>query len=304
MKSIFWAGSAAVAAGTLLSVGCFGSSSSKGGTDASFGGDDGVGEASVPDTGRDATTSTDGGGTDGGGSQPEAGCDVKSTCESVEIKFIGWIQGTDGGPQNVEMAVDDGTPDGGPNGTVVLATSVSDAGLPSTNLLVGDFVTTADGGIAPGPLYANDNNACDVPDFGGRANAYYLLSMQGLPVSTSWQTTCGCGGGCGGAGPCNDAGTGGLCDYESNFYSQTCPNFGGNCVVTPARIEQIDVIATSSDSTCKVCVYDSTTPSASSVIKCLSPGASIDRSAFVGADGGITYPALVRLDDGTSCASY
>jgi len=309
MKPILWAGAAALAAMTMLGAGCFGSSSNK----SSGGGDGGILDGTtidegvdvgVHDSGQDSTSSdgaADGAATDGSGA--EAGC-VKSTCQSVEVKFIGWIGvDGDGGPLTAELAVDDGTPDGGPNGTVVLSTIWPDAGTPSTNLLVGDFVTIVDGGIVPGPLYTNDNNACDVPDFGGRANAYYLLSMQGLPVSPSWQALCGCGGNCGGA--CDDAGAAYLCDYENGFYSQSCPNFGYNCVVTPERIEQIEVIATSSDTTCKVCIYDSTTPSASSVIgKCLSPGTSMSKSAFIGADGGVTYPALVRLDDGTSCASY
>jgi len=37
-----------------------------------------------------------------------------------------------------------------------------------------------------------------------------------------------------------DGGAGGSCDFESEFYSQTCPNFGGNCVITPRRIEAIE----------------------------------------------------------------
>jgi hypothetical protein len=222
------------------------------------------------------------------------------------VIFGGWIAGADGGPELVQVAVDQGTLDGGANGTVVQTTSATDPALGHENLLVGDFVTTGDGGTLASPLaYANDNNGCDVPDFAGRTNAYYLAPMQGLPVDPSWfSPQCGCGGNCGGA--CLESGTGGACDYESALYSQTCPNFGYNCVVTPRKIESIQVIATSADATCKVCFYDATSPSASTSLRCVSPGTTLSGTELYGAgvDASASYPRLLRLDDGSSCASY
>ena len=309
------------AAAAVLVCGCFGSSNNGsapdgGGLDA--GGSetsvtvDGASDSTV---GADATGSNDGGGdaavidatadgssSGGGDARAEAAACGHSTCTGVEVKFIGWITGADGGIEPVEIAVDDATPDGGANGTIYLTTSATDPGIGNRNALVADFVTGSDGGVQYPPLYASDNNACSVPNFGGRTNAYYLVPMQGLPVSPSWQNVCGCGGNCGGA--CDDAGQGYLCDFENGFYSQSCPNFGFNCVITPERIEAIQVLpAQGSDATCKVCVYSSTSPSAATAIKCLSTGATLTKPQLVGGDGGAVFPALLRLDDGSSCAS-
>jgi hypothetical protein len=47
---------------------------------------------------------------------------------------------------------------------------------------------------------------------------------------------------------------------------------------------------------CKVCFYSSTSsPSTSTVLGCVSPGTAIPTAGA---------PVLLRLDDGTSCASY
>ena len=246
-------GSTATAMGVaaLLVSGCFSSSNNGSAPDA--GGFEG-GESDAPagfDSTTDSPVGTDAGGNDADGDAPVlpdatggdgsgGGGDAAaegggpcphSTCTGVEVKFIGWITAADGGVVPVEIAVDDATPDGGPNGTIFLTTSATDPAIGNRNALVADFVTGPDGGVQYPPLYSNDNNACSVPDFAGRTNAYYLVSMQGLPVSPSWQNACGCGGNCGGA--CNDAGQGYLCDYENGFYSQSCPNFGFNCVITP-----------------------------------------------------------------------
>ncbi len=308
-------------AAALLACGCFSSSNDGRAPDA--GGFDG-GENDAPagfDSTTDSPLGTDAGANDAGGDAPvlpdatggdgSGGGDAAegggpcphSTCTGVEVKFMGWITAADGGVVPVEIAVDDATPDGGPNGTLFLTTSATDPAIGNRNALVADFVTGPDGGVQYPPLYGNDNNACTVPDFAGRTNAYYLVSMQGLPVSPSWQNACGCGGNCGAA--CNDAGQGYLCDYENGFYSQSCPNFGFNCVITPERIEEIQIWPTQgSDATCKVCIYSSTNPSAATAIKCLSPNTTLTKEQLVGADGGSVFAALVRLDDGSGCASY
>jgi hypothetical protein len=306
-----------VLVGGSMLAGCFGSSSSPittpgtasdadadGALDSSTGASP---DATIGDAGSSDATG-DGGGSatsDSSSDGPRGPCPV-STCAGVEVIFGGWIAGADGGPELVQVAVDQGTLDGGANGTVVQTTSATDPALGHENLLVGDFVTTGDGGTLASPLaYANDNNGCDVPDFAGRTNAYYLAPMQGLPVDPSWfSPQCGCGGNCGGA--CLESGTGGACDYESALYSQTCPNFGYNCVVTPRKIESIQVIATSADATCKVCFYDATSPSASTSLRCVSPGTTLSGTELYGAgvDASASYPRLLRLDDGSSCASY
>ncbi len=229
-----------------------------------------------------------------------------STCTSVKVIFGGWIAGADGGSELVEVAVDQGTPDGGANGTVVKTTSATDPALGHQNLLVGDFVTTDDAGTLASPIeYANDNNACDLPNFAGRTNTYYLAPTQGLPIDPSWfSPQCGCGGNCGGA--CLDGGTGGACDYENALYSQTCPNFGYNCVLTPRKIESIQVIATSTDNTCEVCLYDAATPSDSAILRCVAPGTTLSGTDLYGPgiDASTGYPRLLLLDDGSHCASY
>jgi hypothetical protein len=214
-----------------------------------------------------------------------------STCGSVKVVFNGWLPGAaDGGIEDVQLAVDKGTPDGGVNGTVVLTANPNDPALGHENQLVGDFVTTGDAGTPATPLqYANDNNACDIPLFDGRTNTYVLAPMQGLPVDPTWYApVCGCGG----CAACVD---GGACDYEGVSYSQTCPNFGSNCVTTPRKIESIDVIANGADATCEVCFYSATTPSTATLISCASPGTTVPATSA---------PLLVRLDDGTSCAKY
>jgi hypothetical protein len=229
-----------------------------------------------------------------------------STCTSAEVVFHSWIAGDDGGPEWVEVAVDQGTPDGGPNGTVIKTASATDPALGHQTLLVGNFVTTDDAGTLASPLeYASDNNACDLPFFAQRMNAYYLAPAQGLPIDPSWfSPQCGCGGGCG--GPCLEGGTGGACDYESLSYSQTCPNFGSNCVVTPRKIESIQVIATSADATCEVCLYNAPTPSDSGLLRCIAPGATLSRTDLygTGGDASTSTPRLLLLDDGSHCASY
>jgi hypothetical protein len=225
-----------------------------------------------------------------------------STCTSVQVKFIGWILGSDGGVQRVEVAVDTGTPEGGPNGTIYLTTSATDPNIGNENALVGNFVTDVDAGVHYPPQYANDNNYCNVPDFGGRSNAYYLRSMKGLPVNPIWQQPCSCGGYCN--APCDDAGTGGMCDYQVVTYAQSCPNYGYNCVVTPMRIEEIEVLPTSADPTCHVCLYSSATPSSSTLTRCVQPNTTLSMSDLRGSDGSAQFPALLRLDDGTSCKSY
>ena len=303
MRGLRLLGVATIVTPIVVVAGCFGSSSG-GPRDAGPDLDEPAFDAPSFEAGHDGTVGDGGGHGDGGAG--DAGGDgavvcTKSTCTGVEVKFIGWATGNDGGVANCEIAVDDGTPDGGPNGTVVPALSPTDPGIAGRNALVGNFVAT-DAGVVMPLEYTVDNNACNVPDFPDRQNAYYLVSMQGLPIGPSWGQPCGCGGNCGGA--CDSDGGPYLCDFEQGFYSQSCPNFGFNCVSTPERIEEIDVIATSADTTCKVCVYDSTDPSQATAIKCVSPGASLQKAAFVGADGGATYPALVRLDDGTGCASY
>jgi len=259
-------------------------------------------DAASPDSSRTGDSSN--GGPDTG---VEAGriCTV-STCTSVEVIFQGWIVDSDGGPAAVSIAVDDGTPDGGVNGTVIKVTS-ADGGSPGNqNLLVGDFVTTGDAGALEVPLeYANDNNECGFPLFAWRTNAYYLAPMRGLPVDPTWyQPQCGCGGQCG--GPCVDGGSVGACDYQSESYSQTCPNFGYNCVITPVKIEAIQFISTTADPTCKVCLYDSTMPSDSAILKCVSPGTTLSGTSLYGgdADASASKPILLRLDDGSDCASY
>jgi hypothetical protein len=300
--------------GTAL--GCFSSSSSSSGRrDAALGndGETAVPDASVgapiPDSSLTGTAPDSGLTSDASDAGAMANVDASrtcsaSTCSSVKVIFEGWIAGGDGGPEAVQIAVDQGTPDGGVNGTVVKTASVGAPSPANENLLVGDFVTTGDAGTLLSPLeYAN--NACDVPDFAGRTNAYYLAPMQGLPVDPSWyKPQCGCGGTCG--PPCIDGGSGGACDFQSEFYSQTCPNFGGNCVVTPLKIESIQVIATVADTTCKVCLYDSTAPSASTILKCVSPGAVLSGTDLygTGADASASEPLLLRLDDGSGCASY
>jgi hypothetical protein len=92
-------------------------------------------------------------------------------------------------------------------------------------------------------------------------------------------------------------------DFTSGFYSQSCPNFGFNCVETPQRIEQIAAIATNADPTCEVCIYSSPSPTPGNLVRCIAAGKSASSADFV-ADGGAAFPALVRLDDGTNCAAY
>jgi hypothetical protein len=290
-------------------AGCFGSSTSDDRPGSSIPGND---SGSLDGTLADGTTGADGGldGTDNDGGSLDGsrvspsceagspGCTTEaglvvcapSTCGSVKVVFNGWLPGTDGGIENVPLAVDKATPDGGVNGTVVVTANANNPALGHENLLVGDFVTTGDAGVPSTPLeYANDNNACDIPLFDGRTNTYYLAPMQGLPVDPTWYApVCGCGG----CAACVD---GGACDYEGVSYSQTCPNFGSNCVTTPRKIESIDVIANGADPTCKVCFYSSTTPSTATLISCASPGTSLPAT---------TAPLLLRLDDGTSCANY
>ena len=292
-------------------LGCFGSSSLPLTPDASL---EGASDAGIDGASADALDAANGDATSGTGA-PEGGGDAKgdgpitcvpSTCSSVKVVFVGWIAGADGGPESVELAVDDGTPDGGANGTVLRTTTPADGS--NTNQLVGDFITTDDAGTLASPLaYANDNNYCDVPDFAGRTNEYRLAPMQGLPVDPTWLAPqCGCGATCGVACPL-DGGAAGACDYDSEFYSQTCPNFVGNCVITPRRIEAIDIVATSADPTCKVCLYRSTAPSAATIVHCVSPGTEVSGADLAAlssyaADAGVG--AILRLDDGTSCAAY
>jgi hypothetical protein len=297
-------------------LGCFDSSSSSVPPDGSIAADgesdlEAGADATASDAGHDDSSDAAGAGVRCDGAAGCTGdaqvtCTASSTCSSVKVVFVGWIAGADGGPEEVEVAADQGTPDGGVNGTVVDTASATDPRGASHNLLVGDFVTTDDAGTLASPLeYGNDNNYCDVPDFAGRTNEYYLAPMQGLPVAAAWlQPQCGCGGSCG--GPCLDGGTGGACDYESAYYSQTCPNFGGNCVVTPRKLQAIRVVATTTDATCKVCVYRSTVPSASTIGKCVSPGSVLSPADLYELDAGASAPAgaLLRLDDGTSCAAY
>ena len=293
-------------------VGCFHGSSSEAPKDGGAGSD---GEALAPDGTiaaiGDARSPDSSHAGDAANVGPDAGAEASrictaSTCTSVEVIFQGWIVDPDGGPEAVPIAVDDGTPDGGVNGTVVKATSADGGGPGDQNLLVGDFVTTGDAGALELPLeYVNDNNECGFPVFASRTNAYYLAPMKGLPVEPSWYApACGCGGQCG--APCVDSGSAGACDYQSESYSQTCPNFGYNCVVTPLRIEAIQFIATTPDATCKVCLYDSTTPSTSTILKCVSPGATLSRTDLYGSgvDASASNPVLLRLDDGSNCASY
>lgn len=229
-----------------------------------------------------------------------------STCTSAEVIFHSWIAGDDGGPEWVQVAVDQGTPDGGPNGTVIKTASATNPALGHQVLLVGNFVTADDAGTPALPLeYASDNNACDLPFFAQRMNAYYLAPAQGLPIDPSWfSPQCGCGGGCG--GPCLDSGTGGACDYENLSYSQTCPNFGSNCVITPRKIESIQVIAASAESTCEVCLYNAPTPSDSALLRCVAPGSTLSGIDLygTGADASTSTPRLLVLDDGSHCASY
>jgi hypothetical protein len=307
-----------LASSTAAVTGCFSSDSASPPADASIqlDGEGALDATSSPDaTGRDAAP--DGPGLHDAaadaaadaGLPGDAGADARvcppSTCTQVKVIFQGFIPGADGGNAAVEIAVDDATADGGPNATIVRTARAGDPAVGHENVLVGDFVTQSDGGLASPLQYSNDNNACDVPDFAGRSNEYYLAPMQGLPVDPAWyHPQCGCGGNCGGA--CVD---GGVCDFESALYSQTCPNFGFNCVMTPRKIEAIVVTGAGadggSDSTCEVCLYASTTPSPATLIRCVAPGATLSSTDLYGtADGGASPPALLRLDDGTSCASY
>jgi hypothetical protein len=259
--------------------------------------DGSVGDATI-DTGGDSASSEASPGTDGSDGASEAGC-PKSTCASIGVKFIGWVPGTDGGNAACEIRVDDVAPDGG---SVYVTTSANDPAAAGRNALVGNFVTGADGGLVSPLQYANDNNACDVPDFIGRRNAYYLSLGQPLFIQPLYGKPCSCGGGnCPNA--CDDAGTGGLCDFTNGFYSQSCPNFGFNCVETPQRIEQIAAIATNADPTCEVCIYSSPSPTPGNLVRCIAAGKSASKADFV-SDGGAAFPALVRLDDGTNCAAY
>jgi hypothetical protein len=255
--------------------------------------------ASGEDAGRDANDLGDARG------DAHVVCPV-STCAGVEVVFDGWLPDPDGGVDLAALSVDLGAPDGGVNGTVVKTASTTDPRLGHENLLVGDFVTTGDAGALVSPLeYANDNNYCQLPVYATRTNDYYLAPMQGLPIDPTWFTpSCGCGGQCGGA--CLDGGTGGACDYEDVSYSINCPNFGNACILTPRKIESLQVISTSPDATCKVCLYASTSPDASNLIRCVSPGVTLSYAELTGvsADGGAAYPLLVRLDDGSSCSGY
>ena len=259
-----------------------------------------AGDATV-DAGADAPSGDASPSAEAGDGAAEAGC-PKSTCTAIEVKFVGWVPGADGGLSTCEIRVDDATPDGG---TVYVTATASDPAAAGRNTLVGNFVTGADGGLASPLQYANDNNACDVPDFIGRRNAYYLSAGQPLYIQPSYGKPCSCGGGnCPNA--CDDAGTGGVCDFTNGFYSQSCPNFGFNCVSTPQRIEQIEAIAANADPTCELCIYESEPTDAGppQIVKCIAAGKSVSKADLV-ADGGTTaFPALVQLDDGTHCAAY
>ncbi|HLK39499.1 MAG TPA: hypothetical protein VKU41_22240 [Polyangiaceae bacterium] len=260
---------------------------------------DSSGGDATMDAGADAPSGDATPSAEGGDGAAEAGC-PKSTCTSIEVKFVGWVPAADGGRATCEIRVDDAAPDGG---TVYLTATANDPAAAGRNTLVGNFVTGADGGLASPLQYSNDNNACDVPDFIGRRNAYYLSVGQPLFIQPSYGKTCSCGGGnCPNA--CDDAGTGGVCDFTNGFYSQSCPNFGFNCVSTPQRIEQIEALATSADPTCELCIYDSTDAAPAHLVKCIAAGKSASKVDLVADGGGMAFPALVRLDDGTNCAAY
>jgi hypothetical protein len=312
--------------GPLALIACLAMGSSIGGLTACFGSSSNPGNAPAGDdtdaspvdgsvntdaASNDASDATVGAPSDGGvdamAASSDGGADgalgpcPASTCPAVKVVFHGWIAGADGGPQAVEIAVDEATGDAGPTPPVVRTTSANDPALGRQNLLVGDFITVDDAGTLASPLaYANDNNGCDVPDFAGRTNEYLLAPVEGLPIDPTWVSpSCGCGGQCGGA--CLDGGTGGACDFESAYYSQSCPNFGFNCVITPRKIESVDIVAANADSTCEVCFYGSTTANAASILRCASPGMTVTLAEL---QGGSAPLGLVRLDDGTSCHSY
>jgi len=241
------------------------------------------------------------------GSDCASGCDPgtnrcrvcpASTCSTVKVIFHGLIGGADGGPQDVQLAVD-------VSGKVQRSASASDPTVGHDNVLVGNFITDADGGLHSPVQYATDNNACGLATYGARVNAYYLAQMKGLPVDPSfYQPQCTCGGQCG-AAPCGDSGPP-TCDFENVLQGIACPNFGTTCNMTPRKIQAIETAATSGDLSCKICLYSSTTPSATTLLKCLSPNTTLSAADLYAAGDAapVGFPVLLRLDDGSSCGSY
>jgi hypothetical protein len=96
----------------------------------------------------------------------------------VKVIFHGWVGGADGGPQDAPLAVDTGT-------MARRSASASDPGIGHENVLLGNFITDADGGIQSPVLYATDNNACGLANYGLRLNTYYLAQMKGLSLDPS-----------------------------------------------------------------------------------------------------------------------
>jgi hypothetical protein len=241
------------------------------------------------------------------GSDCPSGCDpttnrcrvcATSTCSSVKVIFHGWVGGADGGPQDAPLAVDTGV-------MAKRSASTSDPSIGQENVLVGNFITGADGGLQSPVLYATDNNACGLANYGSRTNTYYLAQMKGLSLDPSWyQPQCTCGGQCGGP-PCGDSGPP-TCDFENQLTSISCPNFGNTCLMTPRKIQSIETVATSGDLSCKICLYSGPTPSAATLLKCISPNTTLTSTDLYapGDAGPAGYPVLLRLDDGSSCGSY
>jgi hypothetical protein len=62
------------------------------------------------------------------------------------------------------------------------------------------------------------------------------------------------------------------------------------------------------DTTCRVCLYSGTTPSTTNLIRCNAPGTALTAADLYGSHepeaGSTAFPAMLRLDDGSSCAFY
>jgi hypothetical protein len=76
--------------------------------------------------------------------------------------------------------------------------------------------------------------------------------------------------------------------------------------MTPRKIQSIETVATTGDLSCKICMYSSTTPSAATLLKCISPNTTLTATDLYapGDAAPAGYPVLLRLDDGSSCGSY
>jgi hypothetical protein len=186
-----------------------------------------------------------------------------STCQSVRVIFRGAVASKG----DVALAVD--------NGSVHRTATDSDPMIGQKNVLYGNF--TPDG-----KQYTSDNTACGLPDFGARTNVYYLAPLDGLPVASTWYAS---------PDP-----------FKEERYCQSCPNYGcDNFISTPKRIEKIEILATSGDLTCKVCLYRSAPASADSLIRCVPPNTTLSGPDL---DAMVNAPGLIQLDDGMRCGSY